>query len=485
MHIKRTITAICFTAMLGVCSAEHLPGFTTSPYFDEQIMNFGYAPGVKILINAPSEAEFSKSRPTRLELYALPNGNSTAWTAGKLPAEGDDWHYHIQHIAAQTRYIRKTDKSRNFVTVYLEADKKSWGAWRKDGDRRDTVIKEIADSLMSLFARYSPQIGLNSHSGGGNFIFGFMDAVDSIPDYVSGISFLDSSYNWDDSRYGDKLCRWLEASPGHKLFAACYDDANALFEGKPFISREGGTFYRTDMMRKCVQEKVAGLKWTETEDDSVIYRTADKGRIQFYSRKNPERKIYHTILVERNGYIQSVLAGTPDEGKGYCMMGARAYDLLRQDSIDWPLFRGFGPRKDDAPKGREFTEMIFQMPSGEVSERIVSEICAGNIPDAMRQPVYVTDSIADCDGCMHLIRMCILPDIGAVGTDDDFIRVSVSGQAARRIAEHYHASLPTDRLSAITGRYSRKGLTLIADEILVDGKPSSLRTFLPPTGSND
>lgn len=41
------------------------------------------------------------------------------------------------------------------------------------------------------------------------------------------------------------------------------------------------------------------LSWNKTENDSIIYFTADNRRIQFYSRKNPEQKIYHTILVER------------------------------------------------------------------------------------------------------------------------------------------------------------------------------------------
>lgn len=36
----------------------------------------------------------------------------------------------------------------------------------------------------------------------------------------------------------------------------------------------------------------------------------------FVSRKNPERKIYHTVLVERNGFIQSVFSGTPFEERG-------------------------------------------------------------------------------------------------------------------------------------------------------------------------
>lgn len=68
------------------------------------------------------------------------------------------------------------------------------------------------------------------------------------------------------------------------------------------------------------------LSWNKTENDSIIYFTADNRRIQFYSRKNPEQKIYHTILVERNGYIQSVFSGTKYEGMGYQFMGRKVYE---------------------------------------------------------------------------------------------------------------------------------------------------------------
>jgi hypothetical protein len=42
-------------------------------------------------------------------------------------------------------------------------------------------------------------------------------------------------------------------------------------------------------------------------------------------KENPERKIFHTVQVERNGFIQALLAGTADEGKGYEYFGERAY----------------------------------------------------------------------------------------------------------------------------------------------------------------
>jgi len=42
----------------------------------------------------------------------------------------DDWHFDIQHIAAQTRYIRNTDKRNNYIIAYLMAEQKSWPSWK-------------------------------------------------------------------------------------------------------------------------------------------------------------------------------------------------------------------------------------------------------------------------------------------------------------------------------------------------------------------
>ena len=88
-------------------------------------------------------------------------------------------------------------------------------------------------------------------------------------------------------------------------------------------------------MQRYLKKKMKRLSWNKTENDSIIYFTADNRRIQFYSRKNPEQKIYHTILEERNGYIRSVFSGTKYEGMEYQFMGRKVYDMYRQDSGSW------------------------------------------------------------------------------------------------------------------------------------------------------
>jgi hypothetical protein len=56
------------------------------------------------------------------------------------------------------------------------------------------------------------------------------------------------------------------------------------------------------------------------------------GRIEFLLKENPERKILHTVQVERNGLIQALLSGTANEGQGYEYLGERAYTNWIQSS---------------------------------------------------------------------------------------------------------------------------------------------------------
>ena len=446
-YFVSVVQAQIVTSADARCGDNKLSGFVISPYFGEQEMSFVYPPGINIRINAPSIVEFDRNKPTKLVLYALPNGNSIDWTVGKLPAYEDDWHYHIQHIGAQTRYIRAKVQEYNLVTVYLEADTKSWGKWRRDGVGREQKIKEVVEYIFALFSEYHPTIELNSHSGGGNFIFGFMDTVFDIPIYVKKISFIDSNYNWNDKQYGEKLKKWLEASPENSLFVACYDDENALLDGKSIVSRKGGTWYKTCLMQRYLRKNMKRFRWNKVENDSIIYFMTSNRKVQFYSRKNPERRIYHTILVERNGFIQSVFAGTEYENIGYQFMGRKVYGTYRQDSIIKPHAFRFPPRAKKNVTGSGFARQVMNMKVEERDSIVYKEIAQGNIPDLLRQPVYLTDSLQDADGKLHGVVLCVLPDFLTIGMNYDFLRIPMLPQTAQKIADLYGAILPTRKIS--------------------------------------
>ena len=69
----------------------------------------------------------------------------------------------------------------------------------------------------------------------------------------------------------------------------------------------------------------AQFQFTSRTRDGLEVDSALDGRIQFLLKENPKRKILHTVQVERNGFIHAMVAGTPNEGKGYDYFGERAY----------------------------------------------------------------------------------------------------------------------------------------------------------------
>ena len=232
----------------------------------------------------------------------------------------DDWHFDIQHIGAQTRWLRNAISNRTIVVAYLEAGTKSWPAWRKEHD--DRRIAEILDAMRGIFSASKTKVVLASHSGGGSLMFGYLNTAEKIPDNVERIAFLDSDYAYDTGKHAEKIKLWLSDSNEHKLCVLAYQDYLALLDGKTFVSEVGGTWGRSHVM---LSDLGAQFRFTSRTNDGLDAYSALDGRIKFLLKENPEKKILHTVQVERNGFIQALLSGTADEGKGYEYLGERAY----------------------------------------------------------------------------------------------------------------------------------------------------------------
>jgi hypothetical protein len=302
-------------------SGSEIGQFTPSGQFGELVSRFTLTPEVKVLINSPARTDFAPNKPVLLIFYTLPNGNTIEQTIGRKLRPRDDWHFDIQHIGAQTRFLREMITNRTVVVAYLAADQKSWPAWRKKNG--DAGIPEILARVKNIFPTNQLEVVLASHSGGGSFIFGYLNAVRKIPGDVVRLAFLDSDYAYSAALGHDEmLAHWLAASDGHSLCVLAYDDAAALLDGKPFVSAEGGTWGRSHAM---LQDFSAQFKFTSRTHGGLETWTALGGRIEFLFKQNPDRKIFHTVQVERNGFIQALVSGTPAEGRGYEYFGDRAY----------------------------------------------------------------------------------------------------------------------------------------------------------------
>ncbi|GHV16265.1 hypothetical protein FACS1894169_09730 [Bacteroidia bacterium] len=303
----------------------YLDGFSLNGLNEQRLVIKDAFPDVTIIVNAPSPVKFDRDKKTALVLYALPNGNTIDWTAGKLMENGDDWHYDIQHIGAQMRFVRDVCPGYNWVVAYLQSyEKSSWTTWSKNHpDNGKMIIQQIVDSLRNLFAPYHPVIMLNGHSGGGRFIFDYITGVGKIPHDVERIAFLDSSYGYEDSLHYNKLKNWLKDSKDRYLDVIAYNDSTVIYNGKPLVSPTGGTWYRSRKMQKDLS---ADFDFKTVTDTTMIRHDALNRRIQFRLKQNDDGKnIYHTVLVERNGLIHSLLSGTKYEDKQYLFWDEWAY----------------------------------------------------------------------------------------------------------------------------------------------------------------
>ncbi|MBI5775242.1 MAG: hypothetical protein HZA89_16080 [Verrucomicrobia bacterium] len=290
--------------------------------FNEREVTLQFTPGVRVVINSPATTDTNK--PVRLVLYALPNGNTIEQTIGRQVRPGDDWHFNIQHIGAQTRWLRAHTTDAELVIAYLECTEKSWPAWWRKNDPDGRRIAEIIAALRGRFAGRELRLVLTGHSGGGSFTFGFLDSAGGIPDDVERIAFLDSNYGYDAARgHGGKLAQWLGASTNHFLAVLAYHDSVALLNGKTFVSESGGTWGRSQAMLADLAEK---FPFTREMKDELQQHTALGGRVQFFLKENPQRAVLHTVQVELNGFIHALASGTALENRGYRYLGPRAYE---------------------------------------------------------------------------------------------------------------------------------------------------------------
>ncbi len=428
------------TTLFG--SSYRLLGFENSSYFDEQVRTFTYPADVKITVNAPSPGDFNPELPMCITLFALPNGNTTEQTIGKQLEPGDDWHYDIQHIGAQTRFIREHVKEYNLVTAYLENDFKSWPAWKASHGDHAELVQSIVDSVRNIFGEFENYVVLSGHSGGGRFTFSFLDGFDIIPEYVKRISFLDSDYGYEHY-YGDKFISWLNASDENVLSVIAYNDSVALYNGQPIVSDTGGTWYRSKMMQRYLSDH---YEFEKTDNDDFIWYKALDNRIEIILKKNPERAILHTVQVELNGFIQGMLSTTEYEGINYEYYGDRAYTEWIQKETDTLSRLNIPPRPADAMTGSEFMQSVSNLSFEQREEKIYDEISQGNIPDFLRTLKRVKSDFRDAAGTTHSIEYEVMPDYLAIGSNNDYCRIPMGPITAQKLADLFGASMPTGKL---------------------------------------
>jgi len=443
--MKSICFVILFLVFLIPLQAQLLPGFRTSGSFNEQqLLIENSPPDTRILINAPLNG-FGPGDRVMLVFFALPNGNTIEQTFGRKIKEGDDWHFNIQHIGAQTRYLRDVIKDRTIVVVYLESKQKSWPAWKANTPDYRIHVKKAVDDIKSMFAKWDPQVVLNGHSGGGRFIFSYLDSNDEIPADVVRIAFLDSNYGYEDTIYGPLFTKWLRKDKERYLCTLAYNDSVVIYNGKPLVSPKGGTWYRSGMMYRYLS---GSFRFRSEQKDSLLWHKSKGNRIEFVLKPNPGGKIFHTQQVEYNGFIHSMLSGTRHEQKGYRYFSERAYSDFVSDTVIMPVRRMNIPeRSPGAESGSAFMERISSLPLAEREEEIFRAVASGNIPGFLRNTVTLKGEFSDSAGTIHCVEYEVMPDYISVGSDENFCRIPMNPHTAQQLANLFGASLLTAKLS--------------------------------------
>lgn len=412
-----------------------IPGFHRSAYFNEQVLERWLDGGVRVSINAPEK--FGRKRPTRLVIFATPNGNTIEQTLGCKKADGLDWHFDIQHVAAQVRRWREVCDKENTVVAVVEAEGLSWPAWRRATPQANDRVRTIVDSLRELLPDSSPRVTLTGHSGGGSFVFGFIESRGAIADFVDRIAFLDANYSFDADEHAAKLLTWVNGSKERRLSVIAYDDREIMLNGKRVVSKDGGTFRATRRMVDALGKDIA---LSEGKTGDFVTHTGLDGRLAMYVHPNPTNRILHTALVgEMNGLLHVLSVGTDINWGEFG--GPRAYEKWIQPAP------GIPPRPADAVGGAEFFKKLARLTPAEREEAIASEILRGNIPGFLRKFVPISVKSKDKAGKEHTAIYEVMPDYLAIGSDTDFVRVPMTPMTAQRIADAFGCALPTRKIA--------------------------------------
>lgn len=431
-------------------TAELWPGFVDAGYHNEQVREICFADEARAIVVAPTADDFNLSNRTLLVVYATPNGNTAEQTLGCQLSEGMDWHFDIQHAEAQWRVFRSFEKERNVVLACVQANNLSWPTWKGQRPHGPRYIREIVESLAANLPSAQVDVILTGHSGGGSFIFGFIDAYETMPKYVERIAFLDANYGYDTSSgHGNKIIQWLEEDPKRHFVVLAYDDRNIELDGKKVVGPTGGTFRATQRMLDYLKEKLP----VEADKSGDFDRnTTLNGRLVTLVHPNPDNLILHTRLVgEMNGLLEGLTLGTPYHDKWGNLATPRAYSALVQPQPlpceKWITNTPAIPNRcHGMSTGSAVVSLLVSASPTDREQVIAKEILSGNIPTSWRQFAEVTASCKTTDETVHKIVYCVAPDYLSVGNDRDFVRMPLTPYVAQQIADVMGCVLPTRKM---------------------------------------
>lgn len=387
------------------------------------------AAGVRAILRIPDRLDPAK--PVPVIVFATPNGNTAEQTLGTATDAATDWHFDIQHIAAQVRYLRENAAMPNLCLAVVQAKSLSWPTWRRTTPEAARESRRLFRAWLDAIPGHRKEVTLTCHSGGGSFLWAYLEGGPKVDDEVRRIAWLDANYSFEAASHRDALLVWMKGSPDRELRVLAYDDRRVTLDGKPIVSETGGTYRATDRMLAALGSGTA----KRVEGDWEIARFHG-GQAEFRVHRNPTDAILHTRLVgEMNGLLWLF-------DRNASLAENRRYGRFVAPPSSALALTGLPPRPADAPGGRAWIEGLAFADRGEREAATMAAILAGNVPSWLRRWVPIRLS----EGKRTLIVL-VQPDYLAVGSDADAVRMPMNPMTAQAIADRTNAVLMTDRLS--------------------------------------
>jgi hypothetical protein len=149
----------------------------------------------------------------------------------------------------------------------------------------------------------------------------------------------------------------------------------------------------------------------------------------------------HAYEEERNGQSDAYAAEGEwdDDGAEAAAWDGEAFDVTVPVLVP-------PSRAADAPTGSAFIASLGERKGVERENRIFDQIRAGNMPPSLLSFSTVRTSANDRAGQRHEIEFYVTPDVLAIGTESDHVRIPTDPVTAQRIADRFDCLLPTARM---------------------------------------
>lgn len=98
-------------------------------------------------------------------------------------------------------------------------------------------------------------------------------------------------------------------------------------------------------------------------------------------------------------------------------------------------------RTDDAKTGTEIGQLLRGLMGQPRDDLFVKYVLEGNIPDSVRNMTPIT--IIDRG---NTLQYYVSPDVLSIGSNDDYLRISLNGRSAKKLLDQLNCCLPTKKM---------------------------------------